>query len=210
MSIMLRPSLLLPLVLICLTNLVASSANCSPIYMLKNKDGSITFTTRQPASGVKAEVFTGKGNLYSRYRASSGWRGFRLYKDKYNQDILSAANKYGVEPGLVKAVIHAESAFNPHARSPKGAMGLMQLMPQTARELGVRNAYHPEQNILGGTKHLSRLLQKYNGDLRLSIAAYNAGEEAVKQYGGIPPFSETRTYVNRVLRLYKEYRAIIG
>lgn len=189
---------------------IAQSAAAAPIYVVKNKDGTITFTTRTPAAGTKAEVFTGKGNLYSRYsgRTRYSWHVGKLHREKYNIMIKAAAKRYSVDASLVKAVIHAESAFNPHAKSPKGAMGLMQLMPMTARELGVQNAYDPNQNILGGTKYLSRLLQKYSGDLKLGLAAYNAGPEAVAEYGGVPPYSETRTYVARVLRLFKEYQKV--
>ena len=122
----------------------------------------------------------------------------------YVQPIEEAAGYFGVDPALVRAVIHAESAFNKFAVSPKGARGLMQLMPSTARELGVRNSFEPEDNIWGGVKYLSKLLQRL-GNESLAIAAYNAGEGPVRKYNGIPPYSETQTYVKRVLRLKKQY-----
>ncbi len=114
----------------------------------------------------------------------------------------AAAVRNGIPPGLVDAVIQAESSYNPAAVSPKGAKGLMQLMPETAGALGVADPFSPEENINAGVGLLKSLLEKYDGDYKKALAAYNAGEGAVDKSGGVPPYDETREYVNRVINLY--------
>jgi soluble lytic murein transglycosylase-like protein len=125
---------------------------------------------------------------------------------KYDPFIAKSAAKHGMDPALIKAVIKAESNFNHQAVSPKGARGLMQLMPATASSLHVEDSFHPEKNIDGGVRYLRYLIQLFNGDLRLALAAYNAGEKAVQRYGGIPPYRETQQYVQRVLAYLEGYR----
>ena len=120
-------------------------------------------------------------------------------KTAYDPIIERAATRHDVDARLVKAVIQVESAFQPRARSPKGAMGLMQLMPQTARQYKARNPYDPTSNIDAGTKYLKRLLNEF--ELPLALAAYNAGEGAVRRFGGIPPYAETQAYVAKILGL---------
>ena len=120
----------------------------------------------------------------------------------YVKEIEDASQRYGVPVRLVSAVIRAESGFNPRAVSRKGAQGLMQLMPTTASMLGVRNSFDPRQNIDGGVRHLRGLIDRFPHSLPLAIAAYNAGERAVVQYGGIPPYPETQDYVTKVMHFY--------
>ncbi|MHB8846118.1 MAG: transglycosylase SLT domain-containing protein [Nitrospirota bacterium] len=120
----------------------------------------------------------------------------------YVNIINSACSRFGVDPSLVHAVVKVESDFNPYALSRKGAMGLMQLMPQTASVLNVRDSFSPHENIEGGVKHLKYLLDRYEGNISLALAAYNAGETAVKKWGTIPPFKETQDYVKKIMQLY--------
>ncbi len=117
-----------------------------------------------------------------------------------NAVINTISDRHHLDPDFISSVIHAESGFNPHAVSPKGAQGLMQLMPGTASKLGVSDAFDPRANVEGGTRYLSELLQRYNFDVVKALAAYNAGPQRVQQYGGVPPYYETRAYVARIVR----------
>lgn len=126
---------------------------------------------------------------------------------KFDEYISNASNKHNIDPALIKAVIKAESNFNHRAVSPVGAQGLMQLMPATASQLQVEDAFHPEQNIEGGVRYLSYLLKIYRGNLTLALAAYNAGEGAVSKYHNqVPPYRETKNYVKKVLNFYNSFR----
>lgn len=173
------------------------------IYTYKSSSGVMSFSDIEPLDVD-----------FSRYRFDCyacevdsviDWRKAKLYLQPYRYDINQAALKYDIDPAFVRAVIHAESHFNAKAVSKQGAQGLMQLMPATARELGVKNSLSAQQNIKGGVKHLARLLRKYKGDNNLASAAYNAGEGAVKRHGGIPPYKETQVYVERVGILHQRY-----
>jgi soluble lytic murein transglycosylase-like protein len=125
---------------------------------------------------------------------------------KFYNIIIRASRRYNVEPEIIKAIIRAESSFNPKAISNKGAMGLMQLMPITAEELGVKDAFNPEHNINGGVRYYKKLLRRYKGDVKLALAAYNAGVLRVKQYNGVPPFKATRLYIEKVIKYYSFYK----
>lgn len=125
-------------------------------------------------------------------------------KMRFADEIRIAGNRHGVDRHLIQSVIQAESDFDPLAVSRAGARGLMQLMPETARRYDVDNVYNPAQNINGGTRHLKYLMNKYGGNVKIALAAYNAGETVVANYSGIPPYPETKTYIARVLQFYKE------
>jgi soluble lytic murein transglycosylase-like protein len=125
---------------------------------------------------------------------------------EFEKIISGAAARHGLDPDLIRAIIQIESGGIPDARSAKGAIGLMQLMPETSSSLAVSNPFDPKANIQGGIRYLSRLLERFRGNLVLALAAYNAGPEKVERYGGIPPFPETRRYVRNVLKQWQKYR----
>jgi soluble lytic murein transglycosylase-like protein len=128
----------------------------------------------------------------------------------YEDIIREAALKYGVDPDLVRAVIRTESNFNPLAKSRAGAQGLMQLMPRLAKELGISDPFDPRENVLGGTRYLSKLLDRHDGDVSLALASFNAGPRNVKKYKGIPPFKETRGYVKKITGLLADASTSAG
>lgn len=177
------------------------------IYSFRSANGTLTFSDQRPAAGVDYQVMK-----FDCYACSPGskvnWHTTRLFTSQFANEIEREAKRFNVDPALVRAVIHAESAFNPEARSPKGAQGLMQLMPPTASDLGVSNAMDINENIYGGVKYLSWMLERFNGDTRLATAAYNAGPGAVQRYGGIPPFAETQAYTERVAILHQRYQQL--
>lgn len=140
-------------------------------------------------------------------KSTVNFRTLRLNPNAYAAEIAEASRTYGVEESIIRAIIHAESAYNPRALSRVGAQGLMQLMPATARRFGVSNAFDPGSNIKGGVQYLAWLLKRFNGDITLMAAGYNAGEGAVGKYGGVPPYAETRVYVQRVKMLAERYRS---
>ena len=189
-----------------LVTFLPSSALCDPLYKIYGPRGSVTFTSRTPPAGSKFDVLSAKAPNFSMVFTGSRYR-YRAMRSKFDEIIRNQASEQSLDPALVKAVVHAESMFDPGATSNKGAMGLMQLMPATARRMGVNDAYHPEQNIAGGTKYLRWLVDRYEGNLRLAVAAYNAGEGAVDEFKGVPPYSETVNYVKRVMTLLALYRA---
>ncbi|WP_370239541.1 lytic transglycosylase domain-containing protein, partial [Neptunomonas phycophila] len=134
------------------------------------------------------------------------WYNTPINTKAYSSSVAAAAKTYNVDPALIRAIIHAESSFKVTAKSHQGAQGLMQLMPATARYLGVGNPFDASENIMGGAKYLAELLALYAGDIKRASAAYNAGPGAVKKYNGVPPYAETKAYVKRVGILHKRYQ----
>ncbi|MFG3447570.1 MULTISPECIES: lytic transglycosylase domain-containing protein [unclassified Stenotrophomonas] len=176
------------------------------------KDGVRHYTSRRPAQVASlGPVRTIHYSFIERCYACGANPGvnfgsIRLNTTAFQTEIAAAAREFGVEEAVVRAIIHAESAYNPTALSRAGAQGLMQLMPPTARRFGVTDSYDAAQNIRGGVQYLSWLLKRFNGNLTLAAAGYNAGEGAVDRHGGVPPYSETQYYVKRVALLADRYR----
>jgi soluble lytic murein transglycosylase-like protein len=180
------------------------NSNKTIIYKSLSNDGeSFSFSDQRPING-DFEVLA-----YDCYACNPtskiNWHTISLNKADYADTVKAMAKKYKVDAALVRAVIHAESAFNSKALSKKGAQGLMQLMPGTAKDLGVTNAFDIQQNIEGGVKYLAGLLKTFDGNIQLATAAYNAGPGAVKRFNGIPPYAETEVYVERVGILHQRY-----
>lgn len=178
------------------------------------KDGVRHYTSARPGQVASlGEVRTIRYSFIEKCYACGARPGVnfgsvRLNTTAYQSEITAAAQEFGVEEAIVRAIIHAESAFNPTALSRAGAQGLMQLMPPTARRFGVTDSYDASQNIRGGVRYLSWLLKRFNGNLTLAAAGYNAGEGAVDRHGGVPPYSETQYYVQRVALLADRYRGV--
>ena len=171
------------------------------IFVFTDANGVTHFTNRPRDARFRPLEDTDPIGGGIRRRAPSDWR--------YDGLIGLTARQHAVQPALVKAVIAAESNFDAAAVSHKGAQGLMQLMPQTAAELGVDDPFLPSENVRGGTLYLRQMIDRY-GDLERAVAAYNAGPAAVDRYGGIPPYQETRAYVRRVLTYYRHYHGDFG
>ncbi len=177
------------------------------VYKVERKDGITEYTNVKPAGNAFAVLFTYIATCVAcDIHSKINFARTALNLDAYKTEIAAAAADYGVDSALLRAVIHAESAFNPLAISSKGAQGLMQLMPGTAGDLGVTNAFDAAQNIRGGARYLGELLKSFNGDAQLATAAYNAGPGAVQKYHGVPPYEETQFYVQRVATLRDRYQ----
>lgn len=182
------------------------------MYQCESPDGSIHFTNIRPQGGrckvihreEKSRVARSTGPIARTAVSPLGPDPER--HARYHPLIIEAARLYQLPVAFLRAIMKVESDFNPSVVSPAGAMGLMQLMPTTARAMGVQNPFDPRENVLGGARYLRVLANKFNGDLILTIAAYNAGEGAVVRYGGVPPYMETRRYVQNVLRHYYSFR----
>lgn len=177
------------------------------------KDGVRHYTSTRPkgvasAGPVRAIAYSYVETCFACGSAKGvNFGNVRLNREAYRDEIAAAASSHGIDEAIVRAIIHAESAFNPNALSRVGAQGLMQLMPATARRFKVSNAFDAGQNIQGGVEYLAWLLKRFDGNLTLAAAGYNAGEGAVDKYKGVPPYSETQRYVQRVGVLAERYRA---
>lgn len=170
------------------------SLSSADIFRYQDKDGVWHFADIKKDTGYKLYLRTPKKKVSQ-------------YIKEYEGIIAQASRRFKVDPSLVKALIKAESDFDNRAVSDKGAQGLMQLMPETANAMEVANPFSPEENIFGGTRYFSLLLDRFKNDKILALAAYNAGPEAVETYGGIPPFPETKSFVAKVLDYYERYRS---
>lgn len=210
---------IVPLAALALVQLTYSAVARADIYRYVNAEGRTVFSDIAPGDGRYEVVVKSAppptrgaraGNAPAVSHAPRYQRGRALgtKRARYAVHINEAARVNNIDPALVHAIISAESSYNPGARSPKGAIGLMQLMPDTARRYSVSNIWDPVQNIHGGTRYLADLIRMFKNDLRLAVAAYNAGEKAVIKYGNrIPPYAETAAYVPKVMTYYKNYRA---
>ncbi|MEJ2200632.1 MAG: lytic transglycosylase domain-containing protein [Desulfuromonadaceae bacterium] len=164
---------------------------CADIYRYVDAHGVVHFTDT-PTSGAY--------HFYMKEKRSKDAKGSVV-------DLIEHyAKVFNLDDALIRAVIKVESDYNPHALSSKGAQGLMQLIPETARDMNVSDPYNPAQNIRGGSRYLRQMLDQFGDDLELALAAYNAGPSAVKRYGGIPPFAETQHYVEKVKKFYRHYQ----
>ena len=181
------------------------SVAVAQVYKWVDANGIVTFSNIAPPTDQDYQVLRFPCYAADPKCRSVSWEKVPLNTRSFSREIQSAAAFNSVEESLIRAIIHAESAYQPDARSPKGAQGLMQLMPATAADLHVSNPFDPAENIDGGARYLSRLLAEFKGDLELAAAAYNAGPQAVYKYGGVPPYDETQEYVRRVKILYRRY-----
>lgn len=195
---------ILPAMLLLIPLLLQTSPAAADIYKYVDEEGVMHFT--DAPTDRRFKVFM--RDLKKDRQLRTNFKLSACYRDpaEFEPIINSLASEYGVDKSLVKAVIHAESGYNPNAVSSKGAQGLMQLMPKTAQGLKVGNSFDPKQNIRGGIRYLRFLLDTFKGDVTLALAAYNAGLSRVSQYGGVPPYQETRNYISKVLAFQRSYQ----
>ena len=187
--------------------LLGSQSILAEVYKFTDKDGIVHYTNVRPAGQQKVITFSFPCYASDPSCNQLDWEKIPLNRGAFIEEIQMAAEVHTVDDALIRAIIHAESAYQPEALSPKGAQGLMQLMPATQAELEIVDVFDPVSNIEGGTRYLSGLLDQFDQNVELAAAAYNAGPGAVTEYGGIPPYKETREYVRRIKILYRRYRS---
>ncbi len=177
------------------------------VYRYTDEDGTIVYTNSPPAKSKRAQKLKGTLSRAPSPDRPVDARSAPAVRADINDAIAEAAKRYEIPESLIRAVMHTESNFNPMAVSSKGATGLMQLMPATAADMYVTDIFDIRQNVDGGTRYLRMLANLYNGDMVKMLAAYNAGPDAVRRYGGtVPPFAETQGYVRKVVKLYFQYK----
>lgn len=206
-----RPRLAQHLILPSLFLAVSLPSFAGNIYIYKDNSGQALLTNKKPSGNLSKFTQQVKVTYYPDSKIGGGYNS-RDYgssapstsanRNAYDHFIRASAARHGVDPALMKAMMHTESAFNPRARSPVGAQGLMQLMPATAKRFAVYNPWSPSENIEGAAKYIAWLMRRFNNNVEFVVAGYNAGEGNVSKYGGIPPFRETRNYVKSVLSRY--------
>lgn len=194
-----------PVAIVAITLLAAvSQAGDAQVYRYQDEDGITVLTNIKPEPGRYKDVRN--IGCYGTCIKGVDWHATPLRRSEFSDEVRAAVEVHGVDEALVRAVMHAESWFNPGAVSHAGAQGLMQLMPATQSRFGVVDPFDPLDNIFAGVAYLAELLADFDNDWELAVAAYNAGENAVRKHGGIPPFAETREYVRRIRILRTRYR----
>lgn len=193
------------LTILAVASLVPAGAFGGEVFKWVDPDGVVHYTNLRPTN--QQDYVTLRFPCYASDPSCRrvDWERVPLETAAFASEIQRAARDHAVDASLIRAIIHAESSYQPDAVSPRGARGLMQLMPETEQELAV-DAFHPASNIDGGASYLARMLSEFGGDVELAAAAYNAGPGAVRAHGGVPPYPETREYVRRIVILYRRYR----
>ncbi len=191
-----------------------SAHSGADIYRSTDKDGVVHFTNVPKRGKRWRRIIRSRRQRKSQASALSRLRPVKVARGSdlaaWSPYIAEASKLYQIPVPLIRAVMRVESGYNPNVVSRTGAMGLMQLMPATAARMGVRNPFHPRENVLGGVRYLRILANMFGGDLALTLAGYNAGEHAVVKYGGIPPYDETQRYVRRVLRNFYQFKGEVA